>query len=328
MTDSSFTQQRRIASTVTDAEANQRLDLFLTYRFNYLSRNQWQKLIDAGHIRVNDRAVRASRILSMGDVVAFLPPDDVEEPPVDTQVKVIYEDDEILAVNKTGNLPCHPSGVYFNNTLTRLLEPRYGALHVVTRLDRETSGVVLCVKKGADVGAFNRAVTETATKVYYALVQGNMASDAVASGFLFKHPTSPVRKKRAFAVVVPENQHDFEACHTTFRPLTHSRKYTLVEATPLTGRLHQIRATLCSLGFPLVGDKLYGINDHYYLKFISDQLSQLDYKMLLMKRQALHAVKLSFVHPFTHQMLQLNAPFPEDMRDICNQLKLNIQVSL
>ncbi len=320
----SASAQRIIRSVVRPDDADQRLDVYLTQRFSYQSRHQWQKLIESGNIRLNDAPVRASRILNPGDTIAFMPPDDVVEPNVDANLRILEEDEQIVAIQKSGNLPCHPSGIYFNNTLWNILKPRYGNLHIVTRLDRETSGVVLCAKSGFASTYVDAMARDDAKKVYYVLVVGAFKTPIHAKGFLFKHPTSPVRKKRAYAEKPPKDELDFEACETILTPIAFSKKCSLVRAEPVTGRLHQIRATLCSLGFPLIGDKLYGINDHFYLKFISDQLSALDLKMLEMPRQALHAAELQFRDPQTQLMKSISSPVPDDMQLIMQKYKLSL----
>lgn len=315
---------RDIRTRISSDEAGVRLDIWLSRRFTYMSRHQWQKVITEGRILLNERPIRASRLLNAGDEVLFFPPENKAEPDIDPFFQIVAECPDFLIVNKSGNLPCHPAGAYFNHTLWMLLRPRYPDLHVVTRLDRETSGLVLCAL-GENRGKLAQILNESETqKRYYALVHGRFDREMEAKGYLSKDPISPVMKKRRFTFAEPSETESegIETAETLLRPIAVSPRYSLVEAVPKTGRLHQIRATLCSLGFPLVGDKIYGINDHFYLKMISDQLSALDRKMLEMPRQALHASTLTFRNPETNLVCSFAIPLPGDMLSCCQSHEL------
>lgn len=326
-----FPEERVIQTAVSADESGMRLDVWLARRFTYNSRHRWQKCISAGQIRLNGRLVRASRILNTADQVVFVPPAETEEPPVDPAIRIIYEDPELVVVDKSGNLPSHPAGAYFKHTLWSFLKPRFGNLHIVTRLDRETSGLVLCSPLSQAAGALAGQFAGDAgtEKVYYALVHGQLMELIAAVGYLSKDPVSKVIKKRRFTEKHPgDDAEGVETAETRLRPISCSKYYTLVEAIPVTGRLHQIRATLCSLGFPLVGDKIYGVNDHFYLKFITDQLSNLDFEILQLKRQALHAAHLKFRHPRTNSVLTFDIPLPDDIFSLCQKYELSLPPEL
>jgi len=302
---------RRIASTIDDNAAGQRLDLWLSARFTYLSRNQWQEAIKQGQILLNGRPSKASRLLQSGDTVAFV--NDREEPAVEMEYRIIYEDEYLLAVDKGGNLPCHPAGPFFKNTLWYDLCQRYGKVMIVNRLDRETSGVMLAAKSSEACAKLTELfAAENVHKIYDAVVHGAFAAEIRADGWLTNDPGSEVRKKRRFVSTLPEDP-DTETSSTLLLPQHKGDAYSLVEARPATGRLHQIRATLCSLGFPLVGDKLYGLDDTLYLRFAAGTLTEEDRAMLVLPRQALHARRLEFRHPFTGRALELETPLPPEM---------------
>ncbi len=291
---------------------------FLSTRFSYQSREQWNKEIEAQRIERNGNQVRnCHELLAIGDQLVYLCPE-WNEPGVDLSFSVLYEDNDILVVDKPGNLPCHPGGRYFNHTLWALLKQQYGtaALSFVNRLDRETSGVVLIAKNRIAARICNRQFVEnTVYKRYYVLVEGDFPDKKItACGFLSADELCPVRKKMSFRMkdegrALPDNA---KQCSTTFRLSQRCNGTSLLEAIPSTGRMHQIRATLCSLGYPVVGDKLYGIDHMLFLRFIQGELTPGDYMRLRMKRQALHAQALGIVHPCTGKEMEFSSPVPQE----------------
>jgi 23S rRNA pseudouridine955/2504/2580 synthase/23S rRNA pseudouridine1911/1915/1917 synthase len=246
-----------------------------------------------------------------GDAVEYRLPE-AAEPPVDVAMHTLYEDDTVLAVAKSGDLPCHPGGRYFGNTLWSVLRRQFDNVHLVNRLDRETSGVVLIAKEAAAASALmSQFAGQTVAKSYLALVYGAFPPQLDTDGVLVPDAASEVRKKRAF---VADPDAAGEATRTIFTCLDSSAGLSLIRAVPATGRLHQIRATLCSLGFPLVGDKLYGPDDRIYLRCIADELTDADRTALRMGRQALHAYRLVFNHPADGRQIRVTAPLPADLQ--------------
>jgi 23S rRNA pseudouridine955/2504/2580 synthase/23S rRNA pseudouridine1911/1915/1917 synthase len=300
----------RIIKTVISEEfAGFRIDNWLAYRFTYLSRNGWQKIIKQQQIFVNNKTIRPSKKLQEGDIVTYHPAH--EEPPVDKSFSIIYEDDDIFLVNKSGNLPCHPAGPFYKHTLWYLLYDHYENFHIIHRLDRETSGIILFAKHKKAAATLSQALANNEfKKTYHTLVYGVFPNSIHARGFLHKDITSEVNKKRAFS---ENEQTDSEYAETFFRCISSNDNYSLVEAQPKTGRLHQIRATLCSLGYPLLGDKLYGPDDTIFIRFVTKSLREDDYTKLIFKRQALHALRLEFPHPTTKERVSFEAAYPDDI---------------
>ncbi len=308
---------RRIAETVIEPDSHGvRLDFYLQKRFSYRSRTEWQKSIADGEILLNGKETKPSRRLQAGERIAFLPRV-LEEPPVDPSFELLGETPEYLAVSKSGNLPCHPAGVFFRHTLWHLLRERFGEkIHIATRLDRETSGVVLVARDAAAAAEFTRELTGAHVhKRYITLVHGTFPEELAAEGWLSSDPAAKVRKKRRFT---PDPVPEGERAETLFRCLERRDSFSLVEAFPRTGRLHQIRATLCSLGFPLVGDKLYGPDETLFIRFLSDTLTDADRECLILPRQALHASEIRL--PFRGGTLCASASLPPDMADLCRRL--------
>ncbi|MDD5698825.1 MAG: RluA family pseudouridine synthase [Victivallaceae bacterium] len=288
------------------------LDRYLAARFTYHSPGKWRELIGAGRILLNGRPGGLGVILQSGDVLTYLPLN-IEEPPVDFNYSVIYEDEYLLVINKPGDLPCHPAGPFFKHTLWYHLRRRYGRIHLISRLDRETSGLLLAVRSPRLAGAFNRR-TGAVEKEYRALVFGRFAAALDAAGFLIQDTGSNVRKKRrfVFAAALPPDAAVPVTVRTRLEPVSPGNKYSLVRAIPETGRLHQIRASLFSLGFPVVGDKLYGPDDRIYLKIRGGGITAADWDKLVMRRQALHSFRLAFQHPVSREKLEFTASLPED----------------
>lgn len=311
---------RQASVVITPHEAGLRLDMWLADRFTYRSRRQWQACVRRGEIQLNGRAAKPANILQTGDHVLYDIPE-AAEPEVDDHIDILFDDDDVQVLAKSGNLPCHPGGRYFRHTLWQVLRESLPDVHVVNRLDRETSGVVLVAKNAATAGAIAAQFSNhSVTKTYLVLVHGEFPEALSAAGSLASDAGSSVRKKRLFR----EACTDGEWAETEFVRLASAGGVSLVQAIPATGRLHQIRATLCSLGFPVVGDKLYGLDDQFYLAFIEDALTEGDRAALQMHRQALHAYSLGWRHPVTAQQMSTVAPVPDDMQRLIDRHGLDL----
>ena len=256
------------------------------------------------------------------------------EPPVDATFTILFEDDALAVVAKSGNIPCHLAGSYRTHTLAHVLAECAGFhdLHWVNRLDRETSGIVVVAKSAEAASRLGRALMRGRfVKRYIALVRcGSVPTQTddwtSVSGTLYPAHGCGVRKMRLFvpegesppdpksgAAIVPKGPG--QRCETRLRLQERRRDFALVEAEPVTGRVHQIRATLRALGMPVVGDKLYGPDPGIYARLCEDALTDADRAALLLPRQALHASSIAFPHPFTGQTIRAEAPLPPDMAE-------------
>lgn len=302
-------------------EAGTNVVELLTDRFTYHGRDNWLECIRSGKILVNGRIAVAERILSEGDILEYLP-GDMAEPPVDMRFSVLYDDPWLLAVDKSGYLPCHPGGRYFNHTLWARLKHKFNLASVffVNRIDRETSGIVLAAKTPEAAAALRTQFdAHQVVKRYIAVVEGLFPSRVIsACGFMLRDHESLIRKKFRFYPETDETAFPAgaKACRTRFRNLESRNGLSIIEAMPETGRLHQIRATLAALGYCIVGDKIYGVDETLFLRFIQEQLSPEDRLRLRLPRQALHAAELHFRHPATGTMIRLHAPLPADMKHL------------
>ena len=310
---------REMSFTIREKDAGRTLAAFLAARFTYHTEAGWTRLIAEGRLRLNGRASGPeTTVLKTGDVLSY-DATDIPEPPVDATFRVVSDDPLLLVVDKSGNLPCHPGGRYFNHTLWALLKARYGLQDpiLVNRIDRETSGLVMVGKTPeAAQNLWKQFVAHTVAKRYTVFVEGAFPERLEAAGWLSPDRASVIRKKRRFAqaeAVSAAPDKESEWAETVFERARACDGFSVVTALPRTGRMHQIRATLLSLGYPVVGDKLYGVDERLFLKFCDDSLTDADRARLRMRRQALHADTLTFRHPRFGALTELTAPLPADM---------------
>ena len=311
---------RRIIRTSIDwSGANLLLADYLAGRFTYRSRDEWCERIASGEITLNGQIVPPETRLALHDLIEYRP-GDIIEPPADLDYHIVYEDDMILVIDKPGNLCMHPAGPFFKHTLWHLLCSKYGNIHFVNRLDRETSGLMIAAKDGETAGKLSTTLPDM-FKCYNTVVHGTFPESMTAEGYLITDTFSPIRKKQRF-VSNNEVKNGFELpekaveVKTQFDLIKSNGKFSLVNAVLQTGRMHQIRATLCSLGYPVTGDKLYGVNEQFYRKLALDTLNADDRRELVLDHQALHCCEISFIHPVSEQKITLHSPVPEEFTQL------------
>jgi 23S rRNA pseudouridine955/2504/2580 synthase len=234
---------------------------------------------------------------------------EIIEPEVDSDFTVIFENENYLAVNKTGNLPVHPSGIFFRNTLVMLLEDlRSEKYYPVHRLDRETSGALLLGKNSAAASEVQKNFGKVG-KEYLAIVRGDLKEEK----FTVDTPIGPAinslinKKREAY-------ENGDETALTEFELVSSSGLYSLVKASPVTGRMHQIRVHLKYAGCPIIGDKMYGDDETIYLDYIKSGDSENLAQRAGFPRCALHSHSFSFFDPFEKREIKIIAGIPDDMR--------------
>lgn len=226
---------------------------------------------------------------------------------------IIFEDDRLLVINKPGWVVCHPSK---NGPLSSLVGAcrsytRLDSLHLVSRLDRETSGVVLLAKDRGMARICQMAMEfRKVNKFYTVLLVGELNETIHVDQPLAKDIHSLIHAKQC----VREDR-TAQKAQTTFKPIIVNNGYTLCEVELHTGRKHQIRAHAQWLGFPVVGDKIYGSDEKLFLEFIENGWTENLANQLPMKRQAIHAAKLEFHHEAFQETF--SAPLPTDMEAFC-----------
>ncbi len=329
--------EERIVSTRTGKDdVGKTLLSFLSGRFRYHGEDGWRRLVAEGLIGVNGEVATQDRALAEGDLVSY-DTSGLPEPAVDAKFAILHEDADHLVIEKSGDLPVHPSGPFFKNTLWWLLRQERQSVHIMTRLDRESSGIVVVAKNPSAAAKFAKAnAAGLVRKKYIAIVSGSFPEGAfLASGTLSRREDSAVRKKLFFeggmlplADIGEERTGEKKdsagavEAKTIFRRLSSADGISAVEAELLTGRTHQIRATLNSLSYPLVGDKLYGVDDSLYLKFAGGGLDERDYRRLGARRQMLHSHEISFPSSDGSRIELVSKP-PEDMLGLLDRLDLS-----
>lgn len=221
---------------------------------------------------------------------------------------ILFEDEHLLVINKPGWIVCHPSK---NGPLSSLVgaSREYTGLehmHLISRLDRETSGLVLLAKTKQAASAYQTAIEKRQVKkIYFALLKGILKEEILVDQPLARDIQSPVYIKQTVRI-----DRTSQSAKTFFKPIEWRKDDTLAEVELFTGRKHQIRAHAQWLGYPVVGDKLYGGDDTLYLEFVEHGWTPRLEAALPMKRQALHAAKMLFDKDLGLQSFE--APLPED----------------
>jgi len=302
--------ERIIESLVTAGYEGLRLDLYLSKRFNYLSRTSWQREISAGKLRLNGSVIsNVKKRVNCGDMIEYIA-GDIIEPSINPDYSIIFENENYLAVNKTGNLPVHPSGIFFRNTLVMLLEEERGEkFFPVHRLDRETSGAILFGKNSSAASEVQKNFTKVG-KEYIAIVKGEITERQ----FKVEVPVGPARNS---LITKKREAYDNaeESALTKFELVSANRQFSVVKAFPVTGRMHQIRVHLHYAGYPIIGDKMYGDDETIYLDYVKNGESETLMARAGFNRCALHSHSFTFFDPFENREIEIIAKIPSDMEN-------------
>jgi 23S rRNA pseudouridine1911/1915/1917 synthase len=298
--------------TVEPNYAGWRLDKYLREKIRRLSRARIQQLITSA--LVCERPLKPSTLVQPGLRFA-LRKRASQEPETPDHFEEIFRDEALLVLDKPAGLPVHPTARYHHGTLVSLLRRRYGPdfrADPAHRLDRETSGVLLCGRTLAACRALMRLFASGAVrKTYLALCEGWPKEEAFAVDAPIAEGTPEVR----VAVRIDPVQGK-PAC-TEFRVLRRftreGERFSLLEARPRTGRQHQIRVHLREAEFPIVGDKLYGPDPGFFDRFSKHCLEPEAWARLRLPRHALHAAALDLPHPLTGAPCHFEAPLPADL---------------
>jgi len=287
--------------TCTATQRAARLDRWLAEQWPQFSRARWQKALAAGLVRVNGSVARAADAVAAGDVVSAAPPP-ASEPPAhaaaeDIPLEIIYEDDDLLCLNKPPGLVVHPAAGHWEGTLVNAILHHCASVSqgghplrpgIVHRLDKDTSGCILVAKNDTAHAALSaQFAARTAQKTYLAVVRGRpRATSGMVTGAIARHPVH--RQRMAIS-----RRPGARAAETSWKVLSTEGNLSLVECRPKTGRTHQIRVHLKHLGHPIAGDRVYGGGADF-------------------PRQLLHAWKIVIDHPTRGQRMEFTAPVPAD----------------
>ena len=294
----------------SEESKNQRLDAFLASSLDGLTRSQATRLIESGEVAVNGRAVSKSYKLAGGeDVAVTLPePEPVEAVPQDIPLDVVYEDADVIVVNKPSGMvvhpaPGHPDGTLVNALLCHCagtLSGIGGALRpgIVHRIDRDTSGLIIAAKNDAAHQYLSAQLADhTLARTYECIVAGALREDrGTGDAPLARHPTD----RKRMAVVAGGRE-----AVTHWEVIARYPGYTHVRCRLETGRTHQIRVHMAYIGHPILGDTVYGAKK----------------EVPGLTGQCLHAVGLRFLHPRTHEVVELSCPLPDEFTRMLQKIR-------
>ena len=326
--------------TVEPDESDWRLDLFLARHFPSYSRTLIRTAIVNGGVVIDPDADKPSAgkpsyRLKPGQIVRFTLPELPREAPQPEPIPldILFEDDDLVVVNKPPNMVVHPSRGHWSGTLVAALAYHFGGKlstnrgpmrpGVVHRLDRDTTGVILVAKNDV-VHAKLAALFEERRirKEYFAIVFGTPHLDRdMIDAPIGQHPK--VREKMCVAPSDP----DAKESQTFYEVINRYKKLAAVRCLPQTGRTHQIRVHLAYTGYPVLCDRLYGgrrliskeeLTGHKPMGIDDEQIGE----TIILERQALHAHKLTFVHPGTGREIEITAPLPEDLQTVVEYLEI------
>lgn len=299
---------------IEEASAGERIDKFLSDSIPDMSRAYIQKLIKDGQITVNQKDIKSNYKLSVGDVVCLHEPE-LQEPDIKAEnipLDILYEDSDLLIVNKPKGMVVHPSAGHYSGTLVNALMyyckedlsgingvMRPGIVH---RIDMDTTGSILVCKNDFTHNAIAEQLkVHSITRVYHALVHGVLKNDeGTINAPIGRHPID--RKKMSI------NEKNGKEAVTHYKVLKRFKNFTYIECRLETGRTHQIRVHMSSIYHPLLGDAVYGP-------------AKCPFKL---QGQTLHAKTIGIRHPRTGEYLEIEAPLPEYFSDLLKKLENSI----
>ncbi|HUU58710.1 MAG TPA: RluA family pseudouridine synthase [Phycisphaerae bacterium] len=336
---------RHVRIDIRRALPDRRLDKYLSGRLGKTtSRTALQRYIREGNVTVNGRIVKPSHTIRTGDAIDMMIPvvSPPEIPPEPIPLDVVYEDDDLLAVNKQADLIIHPARGNWTGTLVNALAyyfrrnwrdiadlPTSGEIFrpgIVHRLDRDTTGILLVAKTELALWRLGRQFElRKVHKTYTAIVHGRMQLDQdVIDMPIGKHPRFREkyavhrRTGRPYPAASKDAVTRYKVIERFARVGRSNMAFTLVELYPVTGRTHQLRVHLSAVHHPIVGDRMYGGGPLYRSQLEGNPDQAVD---PLITRQALHAHTIEFQHPRSGKPMALEAPLPKDFTDTLNELK-------
>ena len=303
--------------TALDSDLGNRVDQISSKQFTEYSRAHIQKWIKEGNLLVNDKKIKAKYIPQLGDVISveFWEEPQLIDLPEDIPLEIIFEDEEIMIINKPAGLVVHPgsgnkSGTLVNALLSHNEElsflPRAGIVH---RLDKDTSGIMVISKSEISYLNLIEQLKERSVKrTYLAIVLGAPLDNKIINKPIGRHPK--IRTKQAVT-------HNGKEAITRFSVLESLEGYSLLRVNLETGRTHQIRVHLSHIGYPIVGDPVYGNRS----KFSPGSNEAFKKVISSFKRQALHAEEIELIHPSSKELISFKASMPSDMQTLLDDIK-------
>ena len=315
---------------ISEEDEGERLDLLLALRVPEISRSGFRRLIEEGCVTIDGMKARPSRKVKTGEVIRYIipPPKPARVLPEKLPLEIVYEDEDLIVINKPKGMVVHPAPGAPAGTLVNALLAHCKGLSavggverpgIVHRLDKDTSGLMVVAKNDAAHHALQKQIqARTAERKYLALVWGNPRFEqAIVDAPIGRHPVD--RKKMA---VIESPAHRARAAVTDFRVLERFGTFALIEARLQTGRTHQVRVHSAYAGHPVVGDPVYSGNRRLE-SGRKDFVMSVNHLIADLHGQALHAYQLSFEHPRTGRRLEFTAPMPAEMEALAIYLREN-----
>jgi 23S rRNA pseudouridine1911/1915/1917 synthase len=304
-----------------------RLDQYLTSLFPDYSRSVVQRVIDASGVVVNGRTAKASYRVRHGDVIRVQKPEPTHPEPVaeNIPIHILHEDEYLAVLNKPAGMVVHPAKGHWSGTLVNALRFHFDQLSgingdyragIVHRLDRDTTGVILVAKEEQTHRDLSLLFEQRKVfKEYLALTQGVLDRDSdYIEARIGHHPHDRVKM-----MVTDEEDEDAKDAVSYYEVIERFRGFTFVRVQPRTGRTHQIRVHLASVGCPVAADKVYSGRDRLHLADLVPGLEKEDVPLLT--HQALHAHRLRLRHPRTAHLLEVEAPLPDEFQRTLEALR-------
>jgi 23S rRNA pseudouridine1911/1915/1917 synthase len=306
-----------------------RIDKFLMHRVENASRNRIQNAIDAGNVLVNDKVIKASYRVKPQDVISVVlphPPRDTEVYPENLPIEIVYEDNDVLIVNKAAGMVVHPGYNNYTGTLVNALVYHFqqlptlpgndGRPGLVHRIDKDTSGLLLISKNERSMNYLAKQFYDhTINRKYLALAWGDIEQDGTVSGYIGRS----VNDRRVMSIYDDPEKGKWAVTH--YKVLQRMGYVTLIECKLETGRTHQIRAHMKHIGHPLFSDAMYGGDKILKGTVFSKYRQFVENCFEIMPRQALHAQSLGFLHPSLKKDIYFEAPLPADFKAVLEKWK-------
>jgi len=301
-----------------------RVDKFLLNRLENTSRNRIQNAAEAGNILVNGKPSKSSYKVKPGDIISLVmayPPRDTEVYPENIPIQIVYEDEELLIVNKEAGMVVHPGFNNYTGTLVNALVYHFQNLPsiagngsrpgLVHRIDKDTTGLLLISKDETSLSFLAKQFYDhTITRNYLALVWGDLPDEGTITGYIGRS----AKDRRIMEIYDDEEKGKWSVTH--YKVVERFTYCTLVQCTLETGRTHQIRAHFKSIGHPLFGDISYGGDKILKGPSFSKYKQFVENAFNLMPAQALHAKNLGFIHPKTRQPVFFDSELPKNFLEL------------
>lgn len=319
--------QKNLRFEIQDKRKKERIDIFLTNSIENATRTKVQELIKGGYVKINNKLVKPSYIISSGDVIEVtipVSPRPEKAEPENIPIKIVYEDQDIIIVNKDAGMVVHPAYSHYTGTLVNALlhhtenlsnvneQKRAGIIH---RLDKDTSGLLVIAKNDyAHQFIAKQFSKRTIDREYWAIVWG---IPKTSSGLIEGNIARSKSDRKKFTV-----SEEGKYAATIYEVIKEYEFLSLLKLKLKTGRTHQIRVHLLSIGHPVFGDPVYNGDAPYNIQLTANLKKRINNLLELINRQALHAKTIGFIHPTTKEFVKFDSDLPDDMKAVLEKIEL------